>query len=146
MTLNEMIATLNGDLMNEWKHLRFYLANASLVTGLHCHEYKELLLKAAASEMGHVTAFSDLIVGLGGQPTSDSNPFLTSSDPAEVVKMALVMEEEVVKNYVQRQDDARNLAVVDPVNGGWIDVFMDGQIQDSREDADHLKQILRGIQ
>jgi bacterioferritin (cytochrome b1) len=145
MTLNDMIALLNGDLMNEWKHLRFYLANASLMTGLHAHEYKEFLLKAAEGEMGHVVAFQDLIIGLGGVPTTDSNPFLTTSDPTEVVKLALAMEDEVVKNYVQRQDDARKLATTDPVNGGWIDVFMDGQIQDSREDADHLRQILKGI-
>lgn len=145
MTLNRMIALLNEDLKNEWKHLHFYLANASLVTGLHAHEYKELLLKSAASEMGHVTAFSDLIVGLGGVPTVQRNDFTISFDPVEIIRAALTMEEEVVSNYVQRQKDAQELSSLDPVNGGWIDVFLDGQIQDSREDADHLKQILRGL-
>jgi hypothetical protein len=55
------------------------------------------------------------------------------------------MEEEVVTNYVRRQKDATLLEENDPVNGGWINVFLDSQIQDSREDADHFKQILKGI-
>ena len=75
MNKEEMIDVLNQDLKNEWMHLRFYLHHASMVTGLHCHEYKELFLKEAASEMEHVTQFSDLIIGLGGIPTTLSNEF-----------------------------------------------------------------------
>ncbi len=142
MTLKEMIDLLNADLMNEWKHLRFYLANASTMDGMHCHEYKELFLEAAASEMKHVTAFSDLIVGLGGVPTNTANDIETFKNTTNCVRYALTMELDVVKKYVQRQKDAQKLAETDPVNGAWIDIFLDGQIQDSREDADHLKQIL----
>jgi len=145
MTLEEMIRLLNIDLKNEWKHLHFYLSCASRLTGLHCHEYKELFLKAAQSEMGHVTAFSDLIVGLGGIPVHEPAPYEVFDKPEYALYYALVMENEVVANYVQRQKDASKLAENDPTNGGWIDVFMDAQIQDSREDADHLRQIIRGL-
>jgi bacterioferritin (cytochrome b1) len=141
MNLQGMIDLLNNDLKNEWKHLHFYLTNASLVSGLHAHEYKEFLLESAAGEMKHVTAFSDLIIGLGGSPTTEVAPFKTSRYADEILNAALKMEDEVVANYVQRQKDAQELAKVDPVNGGWIDVFLDGQIQDSREDADHLRRI-----
>lgn len=145
MNLNEMIDLLNNDLRNEWKHMRFYLANASTLVGLHAHEYKEIFMEAAASEMKHVLAFQDLIIGLGGVPTIVSNDFPVYTDVYEAVKYALSMEEEVVKNYIQRQKDAGLLAETDEVNGGWIDVFLDGQIQDSREDADHMKQLLKGL-
>lgn len=141
MNLKEMIDLLNGDLRNEWKHLKFYLANASTLQGLHAHEYKEIFLEAAASEMKHVQAFQDLIVGLGGTPTTDANPFKVFNNVNDALSYALDMEDEVVRNYVQRQKDAGELAEVDMVNGGWIDVFLDGQIQDSREDADHMRQL-----
>lgn len=143
MQLADMIALLNNDLKNEWKHLRFYLANASFFMGIHAHEYKEFFLEAAASEMGHVTAFMDLILGLGGVPTTECNAFEIFESPESALRYALKMEDEVVANYIHRQEDAKSME--DKVNGGWIDVFLDGQIQDSRQDADHLRRIISGF-
>ena len=141
MTKTEMIDLLNADLRNEWKHLRFYLYHASAVIGLHCEEYKELFLKEATGEMAHVTAFSDLIVGLGGQATHEANEFSLLTNPQAIIAYAVQMEQEVVSNYVQRMKDAVELGGVD---GQWLEIFLEGQIQDSREDVDHFKQIMRG--
>jgi bacterioferritin len=137
-----MIDLLNGDLRNEWKHLRFYLYHASAVTGLHREEYKEFFLKEAAGEMAHVTAFSDVILGLGGVATKEANDFPTFTDPKDIFRYALEMEEEVVVNYVQRMQDALALGGVD---GQWLEIFLEGQIQDSREDVDHFRQIVKGL-
>ena len=136
-----MIQMLNDDLKNEWKHLRFYLYHASAVTGLHCAEYKELFLKEAASEMLHVSQFSDVIIGLGGVATFESNDFGKYTDPKDIMEYAVMMEEEVVKNYVQRMKDADELGGVD---GTWLEIFLEGQVQASREDLDHFKQIVHG--
>jgi bacterioferritin (cytochrome b1) len=147
MNKEKMLERLNNDLKNEWKHLRFYLYHASAVTGLHLEEYKELLLKEAAGEMSHVTEFSDLIVGLGGTPTAESNDFPFLTDPRDIITYALKMEEEVVANYVQRMKDA-SLMMETPgetVDGQWIEIFLEGQIQKSREDVDKYRQILRGF-
>lgn len=138
-----MIDLLNGDLRNEWKHLRFYLYHASAVVGLHREEYKELFLKEAAGEMAHVTAFSDVIYGLGGTATKEANDFPTFTDPNDIMRYALEMEAEVVANYVQRMQDSLALGGVD---GQWLEIFLEGQIQDSREDVDHFRQIVRGLQ
>lgn len=140
MNKQQIIEILNTDLKNEWKHLRFYLYHASAVTGLHCAEYKELFLKEAAGEMVHVTAFSDMIIGLGGIATSESNVFPKLVNPHDIISYALEMEKEVVANYVQRMQDAKTLE--DVVDGQWLEIFLEGQIQDSREDVDHFKQIL----
>lgn len=142
MTKEDIIQLLNDDLRNEWKHLRFYLYHASAVTGLHSAEYKELFLKEAASEMQHVTQFSDLIIGLGGKATFESNDFGRFTNPKEIMEYAVMMEEQVVKNYVQRMKDATKLGGVD---GTWLEIFLEGQIQASREDVDHFKQIVRGL-
>lgn len=142
MNKQQMIDLLNDDLKNEWKHLRFYLYHASAVQGLHCEEYKELFLKEAAGEMLHVTAFSDVIVGLGGKATEESNSFPLMTDPKDILRYALTMEEEVVTNYVKRMRDSDELGGVD---GQWLEIFLEGQIQDSREDVDHFRQIVRGL-
>lgn len=140
MKKDEMIELLNKDLRNEWKHLRFYLHHASLVTGLHATEYKEMLLEEAGGEMKHVTEFSDLIVGLGGVPTNESNSFEVFTEPREIIEYALKMEQEVVENYTIRMDQAVEMGGVD---GRWIEIFLEGQIQKSREDVDQYRQILK---
>ena len=142
MTKQEMIDLLNQDLKNEWMHLRFYLYHASQVVGLHCSEYKELLLAHAASEMKHVTEFSDMIIGLGGSPTEESNSFAKHTSPKEIMTYALEIESKVVENYTERIKQAEELGGVD---GQWLEIFLEKQVEHSREDADHFKQILRGI-
>jgi bacterioferritin (cytochrome b1) len=145
MNLNTMIEFLNCDLRNEWKHLRFYLYHASVVVGLHHEEYKELFLKEAANEMQHVTEFSSLILGLGGTPTNESNDFPLLEKPEEIIKYALSMEREVVANYVRRIDNANELGNQDSVDARWIEIFLEGQIQKSREDIDKYEQIIKGF-
>ena len=132
------IDALNYHLRNELKHMRFYLYHASAVTGLHHDEYKEMLLTEAASEMGHVTEFSDVIYGLGGIPTKESNDFDCFSNPYDIINYAIKMEEEVVQNYVNLMDDAARYETVD---GRWLEIFLEGQIQHSREDVDRFKRI-----
>jgi bacterioferritin (cytochrome b1) len=140
MNKDKMIDLLNNDLKNEWKHLCFYLYHASAVTGLNREEYKEFFLKEAAGEMGHVTEFSDVILGLGGTANDDRNSFEKFTNPEQIFAYALKMEEEVVENYVQRIKDAVELGGVD---GQWLEIFLEGQVQKSREDVDSYRQILK---
>ena len=112
------------------------------MTGLHSVEYKEMLIEHAASEMKHVTEFSDVIVGLGGHPTEDSNQFFKYSEPKEIIQYALDMEVRVIENYTQRINQAEELGGVD---GKWLEIFLEKQVEHSRQDVDQFRQILRGI-
>lgn len=151
MNKTHLVALLNNDLKNEWKHLRFYLYHASAVVGLHCEEYKEVFLKEAASEMTHVTKFSDLIIGMGGIATCESNEFDKFIYPKDIISYALKMEQEVVQNYTNRIKDAQTLnnktlfEDENSVDSQWLEIFLEGQIQSSREDVDRFRQILKGI-
>lgn len=142
MTLAEMLELMNQDLMNEWMHMKFYLHHASTVQGLHCHEYKEILLKEAQSEMSHVTEFSDAIVGLGGIPTTDAASFEKFVEPSDIMKHAVKIESEVVKNYANRIKQAEELE--DP-DGAWLSIFYENQLEHSRTDLDHFRQIVKGL-
>lgn len=142
MTKEQMIELLNGDIRNEYMHLHFYLHSAMMVQGLHREELREFLLEEAAGEMKHVQQFGDLIVGLGGLPENTPNIFPTElTNPVDILTHALGMEDQVVANYVQRMDQATELGGVD---GRWIEIFLEDQIMQSRTDADHLRQILKG--
>jgi len=147
LTLENLIENLNNDLRNEWTHLTFYLHSAALVQGLHATEYKELLLEEANKELKHVSQFNDVLIGLGVSPMNLSKePFIDKvpslTNPKEILAHALKLEEEVVANYCVRMHEAEACGCTD---GDWVHIFLEGQIQDSREDVDHLKQILRGI-
>ena len=141
MTIEEMIILMNQDLMNEWMHMRFYLYHASAVVGLHCHEYKEILIDEAKSEMSHVTEFCDAIVGIGGVPTSQSNEFPKFTQPQDIMNHAVHIENEVVENYANRIEQAKELG---GSNGAWLEIFYENQLEHSRTDLDHFKQIIKG--
>jgi len=139
----QMIDLLNGDLANEYKHMHFYLNAAIRVQGLHRAELREMLFSEAKSEMKHVQEFADLIVGLGGIPSTAIKGFRSDlTRPKDILQYAQDMENEVVANYIQRQKDAQELGGVE---GRWIDVFLDDQIIHSREDADNMKQMIAGL-
>lgn len=143
MTKEEMISLLNSDIRNEYTHMHFYLHSALVIQGLHREELREFLLEEASSEMKHVQEFGDLIVGLGGKPQHTHNDFpLELVRPRDILVHALEMEDQVVANYVLRMDQATELG---GVNGRWIEIFLEDQIMQSRTDADHLRQMLKGI-
>lgn len=147
MQLADLIALLNNDLKNEWKHFGFYLYHASAITGLHAHEYKEFLLEQAASEMKHVSQFSDMLTGLGTVPTVECNQFPLLTDAREILQYACDMEAEVVQNYTQRiaqLEEIKNTAET-AAHKKWIEIFLEKQIEDSRQDLDHIRQILKGV-
>ena len=79
-----------------------------------------------------------MIYGLGGIPTKESNDFDCFSNPYDIINYAIKMEEEVVQNYVNLMDDAARYETVD---GRWLEIFLEGQIQHSREDVDRFKRI-----
>jgi ferritin len=147
MQFREIVTLLNDDLKNEWKHLQFYLHHASAITGLHAHEYKEFLLEQAASEMQHVSQFSDLLLGLGETPTTTINEFPKLTDAAEILEYAASIELEVVRNYVQRIAQLADIPrdPFDDMHTKWIEIFLEEQIKDSREDLDHIRRILLGL-
>lgn len=149
MTLEEMIDRLNDDLAREHAHWHLYVNAAILVRGLHREELSEFFEEQAKDEMNHIIQFGKLILGLGGNPyvehRGDFN--ISGSHPETLLREALHMEEQVVANYVQRQDDADELEKnggTDRVHGRYISIFLDEQILDSRSTADHLREMLKG--
>jgi bacterioferritin (cytochrome b1) len=143
MNLETLVENLKEDLKNERKHMLFYLTNASTITGLNRIEIKEFLLEEAASEMKHVEQFQNLILGLDGKIDDFShNQFDIFEDPYKILDYALKMEIEVIYNYSRRIKEAQELK---DHNGLWVEIFLESQIANSREDADQIKRMLKTI-
>lgn len=141
-----MIDILNEDLRNEKKHLLFYLYHSSVVIGPERLELKEFLTEQAKSELEHVQQFSDLIIGLGGLPTiASANPFTYLYDNNKaILESALQMEKDVVKNYALRIEQVQTMEA-SPEDKKYIEIFLEDQLKDSRQDVDNIRQILKGM-
>ena len=145
MNLNEMIDILNEDLANEIKHLLFYSAHASSMTGPERLELQEFFIEQAKSELEHVQQFSNLIVGLGGIPESQPSSFNRyASGNKAILQEALRIEQDVVKNYALRIEQAQSMeGLIEDKK--YIEIFLEDQLKDSRSDIDNICQILRGM-
>jgi bacterioferritin len=142
MNKQEIIEKLNYDLMNEYKHMLFYLSNSVQIRGLHVPEIREYFEEQAKEEMEHVKQFSDLIRGLDGIPFSGPHASIQcSSDLYHALNNAISMEQEALDRYVVRMSEVvgSSLSATDKA---WIEIFLEKQIEDTRQDVDKMKQYL----
>lgn len=148
MHLEKIITYLNEDLAREYAHWHFYMAAAMNVTGLHRQELQEFFMEEAAGEMKHIQEWGRLIIGLGGTPVYLPDNFhCDSHDSIVLLTQARDMEAEVVNQFVQRMDDAEDLAKnggVDKIHARYIQIFLEDQMMDSRSTVDHLREMIKG--
>lgn len=144
--LDLFLEKMNEDLKNEWTHLKYYLYHASAVTGLHACEYKEFLTEAAEGELKHVQQFMDRLWGMNfPQPQQNNHAFPVYQRIEDILLGAVELETQVVENYAKRLTQLDELATFMPTESAYLKVFYEDQLQDSYEDAEKMKRMLRGI-
>lgn len=157
MKIEDLVSLLESDLANEYAHWHFYVQASTSVTGLHRQEIGEFFSEQASSEMEHVGQFRRLIQGIktrrkipGEVPSTVAEFSSGNSDPIELLKAALEMEDKVVSNYVLRHSQAEAIANSeqaeheDIVDATYVALFLEDQILDSRGDADNILEMLEG--
>ena len=150
-----MIELLSEDLSREYSHWNFYIQAATSIVGLHREEIGEFLLEQSKEEMTHVEEFKRVLHGIITRrnlkalvPTKISDFKNNLSITFEILNEALKMEDEVVANYVQRIEDAISLQEnggEDKIDGKYLELFLEDQIQDSRKDADNIRMMIKNI-
>jgi bacterioferritin (cytochrome b1) len=144
MTEKEFLELVQSDLVNEWTHLQFYLYHASTVNGLHALELKEFLTSAASGEMEHVQAFLDRLIGRNVKPAHTSGrKFAQHTDPKRILQEAATLEEEVVSNYADRLRQLESLVDSSREFVAYFTIFYEDQLQDSYEDCEKIRNLLR---
>ena len=141
MTNKEFIALVNEDLKNERKHLAFYLQAGVMVQGLHRPELREFFLEEAADELKHCEQFADLVVRLGGVPTTEVNEYPADLVcPVQILEYVRDMENEVADKYAERLRQTEGL---DNSNVAFCHVFYEGQLEDSWATAKEVEQLIK---
>jgi bacterioferritin (cytochrome b1) len=140
MTKEELAELVNSDLKNELKHLQFYLHAGAMLRGLHREELKEFLWKEAASELLHCQEFAELVVHLGGVPTTETSPFQTGMTcPVAILKYVVEMENQVAEIYRERLVQTHEMET--PAEA-YAHVFYEDQIKDSQRTAWEVEQMI----
>lgn len=141
MTKEELVSLVNEDLKNERKHLAFYLQAGVMVQGLHRPELREFFLEEAGDELKHCEQFADLVVRLGGVPTTEVNQYPADLVcPVQILKYIRDMELEVAENYAERLRQTESL---DTADVAYAHVFYEGQLEDSWATAREVEQLIK---
>jgi bacterioferritin (cytochrome b1) len=149
MNRTDAITTLERDLQNEHRHMQLYLYHASAMFGLHAPEYREFFEKAAASEMQHILAFQDRIIGLGGEvkPVRAGPDFLpaVTHDPEAALDYAIALETEVARNYTHTIRALDTTSYDAFPEATYLKIFYEDQLKDSYEDCERMRTFRRNV-
>jgi ferritin-like protein len=157
-----LVIALQEDLGREYLHMHFYIYAAAAVVGPHRLALKELFQKEAHSELNHVQEFTHLLKDMDIEVPTEVTTRLfdskltdverdiwkvqTPDTTPELLQKALKLEQEVVENYVERQQMAEIIAAegdaTQRIVMKHLSLFLDKQIEDSYESVLELRKLL----
>jgi len=112
-TKEELIKGPNDDISAEWGTIMRYTYQASKAFGLRGAELREIFESEIQDELGHAVFLTDVIVDLGGEPTTVSKVFEKPMNLKEMLELDLKMELEDVEHYSQHAKMAEELGEVE---------------------------------
>lgn len=139
MGKNELIEELNLDLAAELGTIIRYTYQASKVAGLHGLVLRDLLNEEIQDELGHAAFLSDIIVDLGGEPTTEPKSFEKVDGLKPMLEQDISMEMQDVVNYTQHAQSAAELGEVE------LKVKLEEMAADEAGHARELSRVLRGL-
>lgn len=133
----ELTRALNEDLAAEWGTVIRYTYQASCASGIQGAQVRELLQKEISDELRHASYLSDVIVDLGGQPTTQPKPFQKPSDLKAMIELDLATEKEDIENYTKHAQLAEQLGHTE------LKVQLENMAADESSHARDLRRLLR---
>lgn len=134
-----MIKGLNEDLAAELGTVIRYTYQAGKCFGLLGAELRELLAKDAQEELGHAAFLTDVILDLGGEPTTTPKPFEKPTDLKAMIELNLAMEAQDVKNYLAHANLAEQLGLPE------LKLKLEELAADEAGHARELRRLLKGL-
>src|ERR1041385_8467422 len=102
----EIIKGLNEDLAREYKAIIQYVVFSAALKGAQYGDIAEQLKKHASQELAHAIEVARQIDYLGGDPTVVGKKAEFSEDSKKMLEIDLRGEEETIKNYRERIQQA----------------------------------------
>ena len=109
ITLEKLIDLLNMDLELEYSAAIQYINHAAVMTGAAYGDIIKELKVHANEEIQHAVTLSDQIDYLGGSPSVNVGKIQTSKDNREMLQQDLDGEEDAIKRYKVRVEQAEGL-------------------------------------
>ena len=109
VTQEKLIALLNKDLELEYSAAIEYINHAAVMTGAAYGDIIKELKIHANEEIQHAMVLADQIDYLGGSPSVDVGKILTSQDNDEMLQQDLDGEEDAIRRYKVRIEQAEKL-------------------------------------
>ena len=139
MSSEELIRGLNEDLAAEWGTVMRYIYQASKAYGLQGAELREILAREVQDELGHATFLTEIIVDLGGEPTTTPKPFAKPADLKGMLELDLAMELGDIECYQQHARLADALGAVE------LKARLEEMAADEAGHARLLRRLLKGM-
>lgn len=139
MSKEELIKGLNEDLAAEWGTVIRYTYKAGKSFGIMGAELREIYAREAQDELGHATFLTDMIIDLGGEPTTRPKEFAKTEGLKAMLEQDLEMELEDVKNYTKRAEQADALGEVE------LKIRLEEMAADEAGHARELRRLLKGL-
>lgn len=135
----EFIKGLNEDLAAEWGTVIRYTYQAGKSFGLVGAELREILQREVQDELGHASFLTDVIIDLGGEPTTKPKDFDKKDNIKAMLELDLEMELNDVKNYEKRAQQAEELGEVE------LKVKLEEMAADEAGHAREIRRLLKGL-
>lgn len=138
-TKEALINGLNEDLAAELGTVIRYTYQSSKATGFAGFELREILETEIQDELGHAAYLMDIIVDLGGEPTTQPQTFEKPEGLKAMLQLDMDMEEQDVENYKAHAAIAEELGMVD------IQMRLEDMAADEAGHARELRRLVKGL-
>ncbi len=109
ITTEELTKLLNHDLELEYSAAIQYINHSAVMTGAQYGDIIKELKVHANEEIQHALILADQIDFLGGKPSVNVGPIKTSDNNEEMLKQDLDGEEDAIRRYKLRIEQAEEL-------------------------------------
>ena len=137
--MEELIEGLNEDLAGELGTIIRYNYQAGLAQGPLGEHLREMFRSEIPDELGHAAFLTDVIVDLGGEPTTTPMEFDKPTDPKGMLELDMEMERADVARYSEHARLAEELGEVE------LRLRLEEIAADEARHARRIERILRGL-
>lgn len=139
MSKETLIRGLNEDLAAEWGTIIRYTYQAGKAFGLLGAELRELFEEEIQDELGHAAFLTDVIIDLGGEPTTTPRTFDKPESLKAMLELDLEMEKQDVQHYVEHAQLADELGQIE------LKLRLEEMAADEAGHARELRRLLKGL-
>ncbi|MFP4144556.1 MAG: ferritin-like domain-containing protein [Phycisphaeraceae bacterium] len=139
MTKEQLIDALNEDLAGELGTIIRYNYQASKCFGPAGAGLRAMFEHEIEDETGHARFLSDVIVDLGGEPTTTPKPFEKPEGIKAMLELDIQIEQQDVESYMKHAAMAEELGFVE------LQMKLEEIAADEAGHARSLQRIVRGL-